>query len=77
MESPATPEEDSYNYRVEWEDRTCMREWFSKGGPIEHFGPGSEEFSSYDNAWDRYCDLKESVDYKGVNIVRLGRNDSE
>lgn len=74
MESPATPEEDEYNYRVTWEDRTNHDEWLRNGGrgPIEHLGPGYEDFSSYDNAWDRYCDLKEkSYCYYGVEIYRI------
>ena len=38
FESSATPEEDSYGYRVEWDDQTTsVREMYRNGGKIEHY----------------------------------------
>jgi len=43
--SSATPEEDSYGYRVEWDDQTTsVREMIRNGGTIEHYGLVQEMF---------------------------------
>lgn len=44
LETSATPEEDSYGYRVERDDQTTsVREMVRNGGTIEHYGSGSRD----------------------------------
>lgn len=71
MESPATSEEDSYDYRVEWDDHVL---YFKNG---EHLGAGSEYFTGLDNAWDRFCDYKETMSYKGLRLIQIDSNGFE
>ena len=71
-ESSATPEQDSYEYRVEWDDRTTsVKEMFRNGGEIEHYGPGFREVSGYDNAWDMYNDLRDNPDFRGIRLIKI------
>jgi len=80
LESPATPEEDSYRYRVEWddiieshfEDYQHPENWYS-----DHLGPGREEIVGFDNAWDRYNDLDENIDYCNVRLIRMDADGNE
>ena len=72
LESSATVEENSYNYRVEWDDYITSRydneEWCIK---CEHHGSGFREVSGFDNAWDMFNDYKEDIDYKGVKLIQI------
>lgn len=51
LESSATLEQDSYDYRVEWDDQTTsVKDMVRNGGSVEHYGPGSRTVSGFDNA---------------------------
>lgn len=71
-ESPATPEQDSCRYRVEWNDQTTsVKEMVRNGGKIEHYGPGSKDVSGFDNAWDVFNDYRDSPDFIGVRLIKI------
>ena len=68
LESDATPEEDSHDYRVEWDDRVYFDDDFN----LKHDGPGYYDFiQDYDGAWDLYCELDDNHEYKNVRIITL------
>ena len=78
LESSATPEEDSYGYRVEWDDylisnydrtESCVK--------IQHRGPGSRSVSGFDNAWDMFNDYCNNPDYRGVRLIQIDANGCE
>jgi len=78
LESPATPEEDSYDYRVEWDDATSsIEEMMNNGNVIKHYGPGSEEFSALDPAWDLFTELRECIFYRGVRLIQIDHEGKE
>ena len=78
LESSATPEEDSYGYRVEWDDRvSSVKETFNNGGKIEHYGPGSRDVSGFDNAWDMFNDYRDSPYFIGVRLIRIDLDGNE
>lgn len=78
LESSATPEEDSYGYRIEWDDQvTSVREMIRYGRDIEHYGPGSRDVSGFDNAWDIFNNYRESPDFKGVRLIKIDSNGNE
>jgi len=78
LESSSTPEEDSYRYRIEWDDRvSSAREMLLNGMKIKHYGPGFKNVSGFDNAWDVYNDYKEHPDYRGVRLIQIDSNDNE
>jgi len=78
LESSATPEEDSYGYRVEWDDQTTsVREMIRNGGEIEHYGSGSRVVSGFDNAWDVFNDYRDNPDFIGVRLIRIDSNGNE
>lgn len=78
LESSATPEEDLYDYRIEWDDRTTsVREMVRNGGIIEHYGAGSREVSGFDNAWDIFNDYKHNPDFIGVRLIKIDSNGNE
>lgn len=78
LESPATEEEDSYKYRIEWDDHitidydlneSCMK--------TKHDGYGSRNVSGFDNAWDVFNDYRDDPDYKGVRLIKIDSNGLE
>ena len=78
FESSATPEEDSYGYRVEWDDQTTsVREMFRNSGKIEHYGSGSRDVSGFDNAWDMFNDYRDNPDFMGVRLIRIDSDGNE
>lgn len=78
LESSATPEEDSYRYRVEWDDQTTsVKEMVYNGGVLEHYGFGSIDVSGFDNAWDVYNDYAASPYFKGVRLIKIDSNGNE
>ncbi len=78
LESSATEEEDSYNYRVEWDDYiTVDYDWNESTMKTEQHGPGSRNVSGFDNAWDVFNDYRDDPDYKGVRLIRIDSNGVE
>ena len=78
LESSATPEQDSYGYRVEWDDRTTsVREMIRNGGEIEHYGPGSRDVSGFDNAWDVFNNYRDNPDFRGVRLIEIDSDGNE
>lgn len=78
LESPATPEEDSFRYRVEWDDQTTSAiDMLRNGEKLEHYGPGARDVSGFDNAWDVFNDCANSPDFIGVRLIRIGLDGSE
>jgi hypothetical protein len=78
LESSATPEEDSYRYRVKWDDQTTsVKEMIKNGGKIEHYGPGSRDVSGFDNAWDVFNDFRDNPDFIGVRLIRIDSDGNE
>jgi len=79
LESPATDEENSYNYRVEWEDHYEMiYDSSNPAGSVVHNGPGSYMYyNDYDNAWDKYCELSDNPHFRRVHLIRISPDGSE
>jgi hypothetical protein len=78
MEPQAALFEDSINYRIEWDDRlSSTREIFDKGGKIVHYGSGSIEVSSYDNAKDIFYDCRDDMDFIGVRLIKINHDGNE
>jgi hypothetical protein len=78
LESSATPEADSYGYRVEWDDQTTsVREMVNNGGKIDHYGSGSKGVSGFDNAWDIFNDYRDDPDFIGVRLIRIDSDGNE
>lgn len=78
LESPATEEEDSYNYRVEWDKHETSDYDFSERKlNVTDFGSGSEDISGFDNAWDMFNDLRDSPDYHGIRLIRISSDGTE
>ena len=78
LESSATPEQDSYGYRVEWDDSTTsVREMVRNGVEIEHYGPGSRDVSGFDNAWDVFNDYRDNPDFRGVRLIKIDSDGNE
>ena len=76
LESSATNEENSYDYRVEWDDK--FGDYNFKTCELTHHGPGSRYFSrDFDNAWDCFCDLCNIPDYIGVRLIQIDSNGNE
>lgn len=70
LESSATAEENSYDYRVEWDD--VLGDYDYETRVLEHKGPGSHDFPhDYDNAWDCFCDLRNNPNYIGVRLIKI------
>lgn len=78
LESSATEQEDSYEYRVEWDDyitvdydrsEQCMK--------TEHHGSDSRYVSGFDNAWDVFNDYRDNPDYIGVRLIQIDSNGIE
>ena len=82
-ETPATPEEDSYDYRVEWDGRLSSAEEsfasYKTTGKLEvkNYGPGLRTFSGLDNAWDLFCDLRDNPDYIRVRLIQIDKDGNE
>lgn len=71
-ESPATEEENSFDYIVEWDDKINYDDT-----PVTHEGPGSLFYKNdYDGAWEAYNNLKKPGVVKFVNI-RIRQVDSK
>ncbi len=78
LESPATEEENSCDYRVEWDDHIEVVYTSMFDSEIVHHGSGSDSYSKdYDNAWDRYSDLIDDPTYRNVRIIRIYPDGSE
>ena len=78
LESSATPEEDSYEYRVEWDDSlSSSAEMIKNGFKVEHYGSGSREVSGFDNAWDVFNYYSDNPDYIGVRLIRIDSEGNE
>jgi len=78
LESAATPEEESYRYRVEWDDQTTsVREMIINEKELEHYGPGSRDVSGYDNAWDVFNDYRDNPDFIGVRLIKIDSSGNE
>jgi hypothetical protein len=78
LESSATPEEDSYNYRVEWDDRTTsVEDMILNGKSIEHYGYGSRDISGFDNAWDKFDEFRKDADFQGVRLIQIDSEGKE
>ena len=72
LESSATIGEDSYSYRIEWDDSTTsVKDMFRNGFQIEHYGPGSKTVSGFDNAWDVFNDYCGNPDLIGVRLIKI------
>ena len=71
LESPATPEEDSFRYRVEWDDVITDNGEYGIKLKIIHLGPGSRDVSGFDNAWDAFNDLKRNPDVVRPRLIRI------
>ena len=78
LESSATEKEDSYRYRVEWDDYITA-DYDRKEGriKIEHHGCGYRDVSGFDNARDVFNDYRDHPDYKGVRLIRIDSDGSE
>lgn len=78
LESSATEEEDSYRYRVEWDDYITvtfdMAEYKAKS---EHHGPGSRNVPGFDNAWDVFNDYRDDPNFVKVRLIKIDSNGSE
>lgn len=77
LESSATPEEDSYSYRVEWDHQTNTAKDMVFGEPYTDYGAGSRDVCGFDNAWDVYNDLLESPWYRGVRLIQIDSDGNE
>lgn len=78
LESSETLDEDSYGYRVEWDDQTTsVKEIFNNGGRVEHYGFGSRDVTGFDNAWDLFNNYRNSPDYIGVRLIRIDSDGNE
>ena len=78
LESSATEEEDSYKYRVEWDDYiTVDFDLNDRTMKSEHHGAGSRNVSGFDNAWDVFNDYRDNPDYIGVRLIRIDSNGVE
>lgn len=78
LESSATEEEDSYGYRVEWDDCVTADYDYSEGKiKVTHNGSGSRDVSGFDNAWDVFNDYRDNPDYVGVRLIQISDDGSE
>lgn len=78
LESSATEEEDSYEYRVEWDDHISVDyDYDERRAKTEHYGSGSRDVSGFDNAWDVFNDYRDDSDYIGVRLIKIDSNGSE
>ena len=68
-ESPATEEEDSYEYRIEWDDH-----WTTDFNPL---GAGSRELAGFDNAWECFLDYKHDGYHRGVRLIQIDKDGNE
>lgn len=78
LESSATEKEDSYGYRVEWDDRiTVNYDCDERRMKAEHGGPGAVDISGFDNAWDVFNDYRDNPDYVRVRLIQIDADGSE
>lgn len=76
LESSATEEENSYDYRVEWDDK--LGDYNFQTHELERQGAGSRYFSKdFDNAWDCFCDTCNNPNYIGVRLIQIDSNGNE
>lgn len=77
-ETSATEAEDSYSYRVEWDDYiTVDYDWNERCMKTDHHGSGSRDVSGFDNAWDVFNDYRDEPDYKGVRFIQIDADGNE
>lgn len=75
LESPATTEENNYDYRVEWNDHLFYN---YKTETLEHNGSGARYYyNDFDGAWDCFCDLRRNPDYIGLRLIQIRSDGSE
>ncbi len=78
LESSATEEEDSYRYRVEWDDIiTVDYDCVERRVKTEHHGSGSRDVSGFDNAWDAFNDCRDDPSFVRVRLIKIDSNGSE
>lgn len=78
LESSATEEEDSYEYRVEWDDYITVKyDLDEQRVKTKHYGPGSRDISGFDNAWNNFNDCRDDPDYVRVRLIKIDPNGSE
>lgn len=78
LESSATEKEDSYGYRVEWDDCiTVDYDWHERCMKAHHAGPGSRTVCGFDNAWDVFNDYRDNPDYVRVRLIQIDSDGSE
>ena len=76
LESSATEEENSYDYRVEWDDKLGNYNFQTR--ELEHSGPGAEWFfKDFDNAWDCFCYKRNNPNYIGLRLIQIDANGNE
>lgn len=76
--SSVTESENSYTYRIEWEDYiTEDYDWSRNSMKTIHYGSGSRNIDSLNNARDVYNEYKDDSDYKGVRLIRIDSNGLE
>ncbi|SFP74632.1 hypothetical protein SAMN04487928_10779 [Butyrivibrio proteoclasticus] len=69
-ESPATEEEDSYGYRIEWNNYYPKMD----GNGL---GPGSMPGGGFDNAWEQFTKMREGIKYSGVKLIKIDKDGNE
>ena len=76
LESSATDEENSYDYKVEWDDVLGFHNFNTR--KFTHCGPGSMYFlKDFDNVWDCFCDLRSNPNYIGIRLIQIDSNGNE
>ncbi len=78
LESPATLEEDSYSYRIEWDNLlSSVEELLNNGFKNVNHGPGSRNIGGFDQAWELFNDLRRNPDFIGVRLIQIDKNGNE
>ena len=75
-ESSATETENSYDYRVEWDD--CIRDYDYDKKEVIHQGYDSIDYPhDYDGAYEAYCKLKHDPYHIHVRLIRIDNYGNE
>ena len=79
LESSSTPEEDSYRYRIDWDDRISsnVNEYVRNGNQFTHYGAGSRSVGGFDNAWEAFNDLRNNPNFSGVKLIQIDSDGNE
>ena len=74
----AIKDEDSYGYRVEWDNYiTVDYDRHEQRMITTRHGSGLRNVSGFDNAWDVFNDYRDNPDYIGVRLIRIDSDGSE